>query len=102
MPARLLLPILESNRRVPVLALPRGDVLCDAGAECPVGPVRRGLHVLHGLLGWLGFDTHGDPTASLQVLLKSADAAFGLLLGLVIVAAAGLGQKGRSLLGRPA
>ena len=59
-------------------------------------------HVLHGLLGWLGFDTHGDPTASLQVLLKSADAAFGLLLGLVIVAAAGLGQKGRSLLGRPA
>jgi hypothetical protein len=36
------------------------------------------------------------------VLLKSADAVFGLLVGLVIVAAVGIGRKGRSLVGRSA
>jgi predicted DNA repair protein MutK len=59
-------------------------------------------HLLHGLLGRLGIDTHGDATAGLQVLLKSADAAFGLLLGLVIVAAVGIGRKGRALVERSA
>jgi predicted DNA repair protein MutK len=59
-------------------------------------------HLLHGLLARLGIDTHGDPTAGLQVLLKSADAVFGLLVGLVIVAAVGVGRKGRSLVGRSA
>jgi len=59
-------------------------------------------HLLHGLLGRLGIDTHGDATAGLQVLLKSADAAFGLMLGLVIVAAVGIGRRGRSLLERSA
>jgi uncharacterized protein len=59
-------------------------------------------HLLHELLGRLGIDTHGDATTGLQVVLKSADAAFGLLLGLVIVAAVGLGRKGRSLLERTA
>jgi predicted DNA repair protein MutK len=59
-------------------------------------------HLLHELLGRLGIDTHGDATAGLQVLLKSADAAFGLLLGLVIVAAVGIGRKGRALVERSA
>jgi predicted DNA repair protein MutK len=59
-------------------------------------------HVLHELLGRLGVDTHGDATAGLQLLLKSADAAFGLLLGLVIVAAVGIGRRGRSLVERTA
>jgi predicted DNA repair protein MutK len=59
-------------------------------------------HLLHGLLARLGIDTHGDATAGLQVLLKSADAVFGLLVGLVIVAAVGIGRKGRSLVGRSA
>jgi predicted DNA repair protein MutK len=59
-------------------------------------------HLLHELLGRLGIDTHGTATTGLQVVLKSADAAFGLLLGLVIVAAVGLGRKGRSLLERSA
>ena len=59
-------------------------------------------HLLHGLLGRLGIDTHGEATAGLQVLLKSADAAFGLLLGLVIVAAVGIGRKGRALVERSA
>jgi hypothetical protein len=59
-------------------------------------------HLLHELLGRLGIDTHGDTTTGLQVVVKSADAAFGLLLGLVIVAAVGLGRKGRSLLERTA
>lgn len=59
-------------------------------------------HFLHELLGRLGLDTHGDATAALQVVLKSADAAFGLLLGLVIVAALGIGRKGRTLVGRSA
>jgi predicted DNA repair protein MutK len=59
-------------------------------------------HVLHELLGRLGVDTHGDATAGLQLVLKSADAAFGLLLGLVIVAAVGIGRRGRSLVERTA
>jgi predicted DNA repair protein MutK len=59
-------------------------------------------HVLHELLGRLGVDTHADATAGLQLLLKSADAAFGLLLGLVIVAAVGIGRRGRSLVERTA
>jgi predicted DNA repair protein MutK len=58
--------------------------------------------LLHGLLGRLGIDTHGDASAGLLLLLKSADAAFGLLMGLGIVAAVGIGRKGRSLLGRAA
>lgn len=58
--------------------------------------------LLHGLLGRLGIDAHGDATAGLQLLLKSADAVVGLLLGLVIVAAVGIGRKGRSLLERAA
>jgi hypothetical protein len=58
--------------------------------------------LLHGLLGRLGIDTHGDASAGLQLLLKSADAVVGLLLGLVIVAAVGIGRKGRSLLERAA
>jgi uncharacterized protein len=59
-------------------------------------------HVLHELLGRLGVDTHADATAGLQLVLKSADAAFGLLLGLVIVAAMGIGRRGRSLVERTA
>ena len=58
--------------------------------------------LVHALLGRLGIDTHGDATTALQVVLKSADAACGLLLGFAIVAAVGIGRKGRSLLGRPA
>ena len=58
--------------------------------------------LLHGLLGRVGIDTHGDATAGLQVVLKSADAVVGLLLGLAIVAVVGIGRKGRSLLERAA
>ncbi|MFM7137724.1 MAG: DUF808 domain-containing protein [Planctomycetota bacterium] len=57
-------------------------------------------HLLHDLLGRLGIDTHGDATTALQVVLKSVDAAFGLLLGLVIVAGVAMGRKGRSLVER--
>ena len=59
-------------------------------------------HLLHGLLGRLGIDTHGAATAGLHLVLKLADAAFGMLLGLVIVAAVGIGRRGRSLLERTA
>jgi hypothetical protein len=58
--------------------------------------------LLHGLLGRVGIDTHGDATAGLQVVLKSADAVVGLMLGLAIVAVVGIGRKGRSLLERAA
>jgi predicted DNA repair protein MutK len=49
--------------------------------------------LLHQGLARLGIDTHGDPTAAVQLALKSADALFGLALGLVIVALTGLGRR---------
>jgi predicted DNA repair protein MutK len=49
--------------------------------------------LLHQGLAWLGIDTHAEPTAALQLAIKSADALFGLALGLVIVVAAGLGRR---------
>ncbi len=52
------------------------------------------LHdIIHRVLTGLGIDTHAEPTAALQLAVKSADALFGLTLGLVIVAAAGLGRR---------
>lgn len=48
---------------------------------------------LHQGLDRLGIDTHAEPTAALQLVIKSADALFGLALGLVIVVAAGLGRR---------
>lgn len=59
-------------------------------------------HLLQDLLGRVGFDTHGDAPAGLQVVLTAADAVVGLLLGLMIVAAVGIGRRGRALLGRTA
>jgi predicted DNA repair protein MutK len=49
--------------------------------------------LLHQGLARLGIETHGDPTAAVQLALKSADALFGLALGLVIVALTGLGRR---------
>lgn len=57
-------------------------------------------NLLQGLFGRLGIDTHGEGTAGLQVLLKSAEAAVGVVLGLAIVAAVWIGRKGRSLVDR--
>jgi predicted DNA repair protein MutK len=49
--------------------------------------------LIHQGLGRLGIDTHADPTAAVQLALKSADALFGLALGLVIVGVVGLGRR---------
>jgi uncharacterized protein len=49
--------------------------------------------VIHQGLGRLGIDTHADSSAAVQLALKSADALFGLVLGLVIVAGVGLGRR---------
>ncbi len=57
-------------------------------------------NLLQGLFGRLGIDTHGDGTAGLQLLLKSAEAAVGVALGLVIVAVVWIGRKGCWLMDR--
>jgi len=61
---------------------------------------------LHEAIEWLlariGVDTHGDATLGLQLLVKSAEAACGILLGIIVVAAVGIGRKGRALVGRTA
>jgi len=49
--------------------------------------------LIHQGLTRLGIDTHARPSASVQLALKSADALFGLLLGLVIVGIAGVGRR---------
>lgn len=49
--------------------------------------------LIHQGLGRLGVDSHAEPTAAVQLALKSADALFGLALGLVIVAVIGLGRR---------
>ena len=49
--------------------------------------------LIHQGLGRLGVDSHAEPTVAVQLALKSADALFGLALGLVIVAAIGLGRR---------
>lgn len=61
------------------------------------------LHeAIEWLLAQLGVDTHGDATLGLQLLVKSAEAACGILLGIIVVAAVGIGRKGRALVGRTA
>jgi predicted DNA repair protein MutK len=49
--------------------------------------------LIHQGLAGLGIDTHAEPTAAVQLALKSADALFGLALGLAIVAVVGLGRR---------
>ena len=49
--------------------------------------------LIHQGLGRLGVDSHAEPTAAVQFALKSADALFGLALGLVIVVVIGLGRR---------
>ncbi|MFM8415432.1 MAG: DUF808 domain-containing protein [Planctomycetota bacterium] len=49
--------------------------------------------LIHQGLARLGFDGHAEPTAAVQLALKSADALFGLTLGLVIVAVIGIGRR---------
>ena len=61
------------------------------------------LHeAIEWLLAQLGVDTHGDATLGLQLLVKSAEAACGILLGIIVVAAVGIGRRGRALVGRTA
>ncbi len=101
---------LASRRTAGIAALGRGivaaapwlmRVLSVAGTAAMFfvggGIIVHQLHSVHDLihqgLARLGIDTHGDPTAAVQLALKSADALFGLALGLVIVALTGLGRR---------
>jgi len=58
-------------------------------------------HLLEDLLGRVGIDPHGS-TTGWQVVLKSADAAVGLVLGFVVLATVEVGRRSRALLGRTA
>jgi predicted DNA repair protein MutK len=101
---------LASRRTAGIAALGRGivaaapwlmRVLSVAGTAAMFfvggGIIVHQLPAVHDLiyqgLTRLGIDTHVDPTAAVQLALKSADALFGLALGLVIVGVTGLGRR---------
>lgn len=49
--------------------------------------------LIHQGLARLGLDSHAAPTAAVQLALKSADAVFGLAIGIVVVGVMGLGRR---------